>query len=297
MKRLLIYLGLVLSLASASAQEFLTNEDFIFGVGDTDSAAVIALSTSIRVAVTSDITYSVRETKKTISEDFSKNIGLSSSIIITNSRQYIDKNGKYYRYINKKEYLTSKKSDYNKLFNLAISIDKSGVKHEINQILGYYYLAYTIMDEPLMMALCPEESAMLKADIINRAERIYCSKTYGLLVADEKTPGGYYIRLSGGRRDMNESEPATLYGFRYQDGNDWVFPKYYYNSIIKKKTGLSDNDYDMTINRVCRIISNTPRLHYRITYETVYNGRLVEISVPEEWYFKDLVVLNTRNLN
>ena len=96
MKRLLIYLGLVLSLASASAQEFLTNEDFIFGVGDTDSAAVIALSTSIRVAVTSDITYSVRETKKTISEDFSKNIGLSSSIIITNSRQYIDKNGNYY---------------------------------------------------------------------------------------------------------------------------------------------------------------------------------------------------------
>ena len=64
MRELLIYLGVILSLASASAQEFLNNDDYIYGVGATDSAAVVALSTSISVSVKSEINYAICERGK-----------------------------------------------------------------------------------------------------------------------------------------------------------------------------------------------------------------------------------------
>lgn len=296
-KKLLIVIGMVMALVPVSAQEFIANEDYVYGMGVTDSAAVMALSTSISVSVKSEIKYSVEEQKKNISEDFSKKVELSTSIIVKNSRQYIDERGIYYRYINKRAYIEAKKADYDKFSAMAASLDGSGVKHEINRILGCYYLAYESMDEPLIRAVYGNESEMLRNSILDKAKRLYCGKIYGYLVANEKAPGGYFVKVTGGRRDMNEFEPANLFGFRYYQNGEWKTPKYFYSSILIREGKFSNNDNEKIINKYVRIFSDTPYMPYRLTYEMLYNGELMVMPVPEEWYFSNLKINNPRNLN
>ena len=296
MKKLLIVIGLIGALASASAQEFLSSNDYVYGMGTTDNEAVMSLSTSISVAVTSEISYAVREVNKSRSEDFSKNVGLSSSILIPNSKQYIDNRGIYYRFINKREYVENKRAEFNNYYTLALELDGSGVKHELNQRLGYYYLAYQIMNEPLMRALAENESEMLRQDVLKRAEALYTGNEYGVLVANEKTIGGYYVKVSGGRRVMSTFQPADLFGFKFLEDGEWNTAIDYYSSIVTEEAVVSLTDTNNIINKVCRVFSSTPYMPYRINYETVCNGQLVEIPVPEEWHFGGLKVQNPRFL-
>ena len=75
-----IFLALLALETTSGAQVFVNNPDYVYGMGPTDSAAVMSLASTISVRVTSEINYTIIESKGKVDEDFIKTMGLASSI-------------------------------------------------------------------------------------------------------------------------------------------------------------------------------------------------------------------------
>ena len=296
MRGLLIYLGVMLSLASASAQEFLNNDDYIYGVGATDSAAVVALSTSISVSVKSEINYAICERGKSIEESFKKDVNIFSSIVIPNSRQYVGDNGLYYRYINKTEYIQKKESEY---FRYMSAVDemtgnKTRVrkKHEINLILGNYYLAYCSMSEPLIVALLGSVAVTRSENAMYMAKSVYNSHDYGMPCIYCKEFKSYIIYTIGGYEIPETAQPTDMFAFEYFLDGKWVLPVLYSERFPWGSSAHYNTDNDSVPSKMCMVRANSSQLKYRIIYECVNNGTIMKLNVSDEWYFN---IFNVRN--
>ena len=300
MKKFYCILFSLIFVINANSQEFLYNDDYVYGAGITDSAAMVSLASTIKTNIVNEINYTISESNKRITEDYKKDIKLSSSLLIEGAKLYLTGDNKgntiYYRYINRKQYIDNQIDLYNYYLSEIERIKGSNCKHEINLLLGYYYLAYQALDTPLMTAFCGDKYASIKNEIINRASILYVSKEYGYLCLNQKKWYGYTATMAG-RFDVNgDSQPIDLIGFEYFLDNEWKSSDYF-STEAYQEVNISKTPNDNMRYRMCILKSDNSKIRYRKLYETYCYGFYTKIEVPESWYFKELFMGNPNFLN
>jgi hypothetical protein len=300
MKKILLLVIMLGATVICHSQVFLNNSEYIYGVGETDDEALISLSKSVQVSISSEQTYSVSERRGKIKEEYDKISSVSSSINLVSVSNCEVINGHYYRYINKVKYVLDRNEEYfvniQEIERLLSNTTRIREKHEINLILGYYYSAYCAMNDPLAIAFLGH-TALDKANYAKTmAETLYRSRKYGFLSTYWKEPSGYSIDVCSGYDIPDTAQPADLFGFEYLNNGKWENAFIYYDSILLSEGNKSYDDSDETRNKICIVRSSTPVMRYRILYECKEEGRLMKISVPEDWYFADFKTANMRCL-
>lgn len=277
MKKIIVIIFLSIITIFSNAQDFLYNSDYIYGMGQTDSAAVASLSISIGVNFENKVSYSVIEENSQISQKYVKNSSLNYSRFIEGTKTYYD-NGIFYRYLNKREYIDNNISLCKKYERNAELIDTKVVKHGKNIILGYYYKAYEMLNEPLFIALTKGEYESWKQTLKNKAKIVYCSGEYGVFFIQEESFNGYWLESNISSKTMGI--PVCLPAIEYQNNGEWVLPSYYdsYENNVKSKYSYPNDG--INFNR-CFVITKSKNIAYRFLYEDEYG----KINVPEDWYF------------
>jgi len=288
MKKIFVAIFLGIS-ALCYSQDFIDNPDYIYGMGQTDSAAVASLSMSIGVKVENEVSYNIVEEGKQVTTKFFKNSGMSSSRFLNGIKTYYD-NGIYYRYINKKEYINNKIALCEEYESKADMYDSMQIKHRINLTLGYYYKAYTMLNDALFIALTGNRYDSWKETLKLKAKSIYKSGDYGELFLNEKVPNGYGIVTN--RSSKSVGMPSCLFAFEYLDSGVWKTP-YYFKQFGENSGYNYSSPNDKIYFDKCYINSKTNAISYRYIYEDEYG----KINVPDEWYFAIYKIVNIRNLN
>lgn len=288
MRKILVMLFLGISL-SCYSQEFLCNPDYVYGSGVTDSAAVASLSMSIGVKVENEISYTIVEENRQISSKFVKNSGMNFSRFLNGTKSYYD-NGIYYRYINKKEYINERLVFCKEFEQKAEEIDNLQVKHKLNLVLGYYYRAYSMLDDSLFIALTNNTYNSWKESLKHKAESTYTSGDYGNLFFNEKGVNGYWVVSNKSFKSVGL--PVCLFAFEYENNGEWAVPSSYERFSDIKQYAFSTPNDDKFFDR-CFIRSKINAINYRFIYEDEYG----KIDVPDEWYFSTYRIINSRNLN
>lgn len=286
-----IFLALLALETTSGAQVFVNNPDYVYGMGHTDSAAVMSLASTISVRVTSEINYTITESKGKVDEDFIKTMGLASSIDLSDATPfYCD--GVYYRYINKQEYISSRYNDSELYLQQAKQLKGSNIRQELNLVLGNLYLAYHTLDTPLMRAF--EGSRVLRKmeNIKDTAKELYdgAMKYYGYLCFDYKRFGGYMVCLAG------KYKLGEVYDFEYNCGDGWKKPFAYYccpSYGNEQQVGLYDNTLKIDS---CLLKIPSAKALYRIIYKVFEDGVYNKVAVPTEWYFSEKKISNLRFL-
>lgn len=270
------------------SQDFLTNTDYVYGVGVTDSAAVVSLSISIGVQVVSDVEYTIIEQNDSISSSFKKKRGMSYTRFLSDTKSFYE-NGIYYRFINKKEYVDDILKNVNYYVNKAEEIDTSYVKHNINLILGCYYNAYCALNDELFILFTKKQYESFKESFLLKAKLVYSSGLYGSLFLDEKMNYGYIVCTNFCSKTV-EGVRSSLFAFEYNDNGTWMLPTHFsiYQGIKKNYSLPNDN----LLFDSCYISTSNNHITYRILYENEFG----KINVPDEWYFTELKIYNPTNI-
>lgn len=271
------FIFLLLNIASivCSAQAFIDNPDYIYGVGvseneySADSLAMLSLSRAIYTDVVNESTYNVSEFDDKFSEKFTKSVSLNSSIRVDCAKKYVERQfDEYsvYYYINKTDYTEKHLNAYSKYINEASEYEHSKDPHSINLTLGSLYLAYEEVNNPLLNIFCKESNAY-REFAVSEIKRVYdCS---GLILSIRKTFSDRWV-------EVREENKKSLPGFEYRDVNGrWKTPSFFYDEDKNDYTGDRAKYKWALIDSFDRV--------YRFTYEKIVGLTLVKINVPEEF--------------
>lgn len=294
MKKLFLLIILLGTAFVCRSQDFLNNPSFVCGVGATDDEALVSLAKSIQVSISAEQTYRVSEYKNKIEEEFEKTTSVETSLMLEAISRCAVINGTYYRYIDKLSYVNEKEAEYfyniERADKLLSNKTREREKHEVNLLLGHYYNAYSSMSDPLIVAFIGKKATNRANYAKACAETIYMSRRYGWLSTHSKEAGGYSLVVTGGYDIPETAQPADLYGFEYSYNGIWSKATVYFDS----ENIVSDSDFNEYRNKVCRVRSNTPIMEYRILYESLIDGKLTKINVPDNWYFTSMKTANPR---
>lgn len=287
----IIVLG-VMSL-TCYAQDFLHSKDYIYGCGATDDDALISLAKQISAFVETGTVSKIKEINGEVTEEFVKTESVTSNINVTDTEQQYY-GGKYYRYINKSNYINSHLAVYRSYIEQAKEYDGSNKKHELNLILGCYYKAYEAINTPLMEVFSPSVISY-KAELIRRAKTLYNSGKYGILSVNYEHFPGYYVSMSGISDPEDTIQPATLIGFEYKYNGEWLMP-YYMSTVIYQDGDIDAYANDDAKYKMGLVKGNPSHIEYRKLYEEFDGMYYIKISVPDEWYFETRYIDNPRCL-
>lgn len=328
MRNIFIFIFCTLSFVKIQAQDFLKNPEYIYAEGrgqtieDADKVALAALSSTLKVHVNTSSTYKINDENGDLSRYFKQDIQTTSSITLKNCYQYIDNNFtdgyKVYRYINKVEYVKTRKILVKQLlkeFSTPEILDKGTLNNNINLVLGRYYYAYQILDDDLM-SIFDYQNDDIKNSIKQRAlewqNSIQMEETIAMYYdVDMKDVPVYGKDVDFIKRpffDMNyiyiEIRQPNAYNLDFEFWNDDKWSNLYTKSITPS---LGE-----TFSNLCRIkcTSSFPRnkftlnnqgyykevkghkvptlphqLKFRVLFQTVdENGDKIRIDVPDDWY-------------
>ena len=287
MKKLISILFILISFACYS-QEFIGNPAYKYGMGNSDDEALVSLAKTIRASVSSESSHSVYESGKKFGETYSSESKVISSVELRGESLPAKIKGKWYRYINKEEFIDARKRIVMEYLSLADSLRGSGKKHEQNLILGCYYLAYRAIDSDVMDALY-DKNIDTKEYIIRMARESYKLNyaEYGYLAISYSVPSisKTYVSVGAGRLDGYLCQPAPLFGFEYYENGIWKTPNFFMKKVFNLDEGISNVDSDMEIHRSCAINGIKTQFSYRLLHEEYDNGRYIKLNVPDWWYF------------
>lgn len=251
----------------AFGQDFLTNPDYVYGMGiadnieDADEAAFLSLAKTINVNVVSTSTYNAFEDKNGYDENVNKHISVTSSFSAKDAKIFIKKIGDdiyVYRYINHKEYVDTHMEEYNRYMKQVNGFSGS---HDCNKSLGSCYRAYQCLDDEIMDAY-NKGNKTLKENTMNRAKKIY-----------NLMPSHYF---SGAKM---RSSAEFLSGVMYFKNNSWHTPTIFHSDYKDINSTIYGKDYEYAFVNVYE-----PTL-YRFTYEEDTDNGVAVINVEEKWYF------------
>ena len=269
------------------AQDFLCNEDYIYGMGlssseeEASDAAMLALSRTIRTFVVNETEQCVEEENGAIDESYKKKVALLSSIRIYGARKYETfSEGIYtvYYYLNRREYVNNRLDECKKYIAMANHYEQMKDAHRMNLLLGSLYHAYEAVNTDVMAALYPDTEsikehllARMRENSTVKKNNLQASKTthYSCTVSEcngKEVPDFEYVNRAGEFRKPLERVK------RYTNGQ---FPLFYGEDPDIEDVLI---DYVPEKNRLCSI-------HYRLLYEDVIEGEYIRLQVPEEFYF------------
>lgn len=283
----------------AYGQAFKHNPDYIWAVGsgntldEADRYALVELGRTIEANVRSTVRVSrhvVTDGRgRTVSqhEEYSSNSSIDTRVLVKRAKMRVQHRGsivKVYRYINKKEYLAEHAKAYGKLLEYIGTFPKSPQGRDINLLLGAYYRAFIIIDDPLLEIL--DESYTYKKEALKAKAR----KLYGTTCSLSE-----YDPEHLGRVRVNSQKRYCIFAFEYSgdDGKKWRTPIWFHaDKLYANAYGYIDGDYNIVskytscwVQRDFREPKSRTNMIYRILYEALEEGRTVRIDVPDDWYF------------
>ena len=295
MRKLLLVLAFCAVSITVSSQEFLHNEDYVYGMGISgdeyaaEETAMLSLSRALCTKVINETEQYREETDGGIREGFSKNASLSSNITVSGAKKLtMLENGKYvvYCYINKAEYVSERISQYTTYINLAKEMEISSHPHSLNLALGSLYRAYTCVDTDIMSILCPQAIAM-KKHALEKMQKLY--GTGGPLTAYRLTWYSMEVRQDGS--PWPKFFPVAA--FEYAHNGKWVYSPLRIKGYREK--GSLPISEDQQAENV--VIQYKPAadpgikyIQYRWLYEELVNDEIIRIDVPESFYFSERVI-------
>lgn len=284
MKKFIIILFVLLPALNVCGQEFLNNDNYIYGEGigvtqkEADDNALLAFARTLCTQITSIATHITKEENSVVNEYFKKDIRIDNSMIGTDLLQHIlieDNYFRVYRYINKQQYIDKCLKEYNAQLDKIPVYCKTGGPHVYNFIMGAYYLAYKALDNAIMDVINPANLEM-KVDMKKRAEEYY----HKFAKIDF---------LDGTKRTIITTTSGTsgLYGFQYSFFEDfWEVPNCFF--VNKKEMWKASPIPKNEIFECCRVRDTRWSIGIRIrcTYEVpLKNNEVCILNVPDDWYF------------
>lgn len=299
MARKLILILSCLYCTLSYGQAFKHNPDYIWAVGsgntldEADRNALVELGRTIEAEVHSSVSikrHVVTDGRgRTISqrEEYSSNSTIDSRVLVKRAKMRVQhRAGSFtvYRYINRKEYLTEHAKAYGKLLDYIETLPQRPEGRQINLLLGAYYRAFSIIDDPLLEIL--DESYTYKKEALKAKAR----KVYGTTCTLHE-----FDRQNLGWISVNSKERRCIYAFEYSGdgGQKWRTPiSFRADKSDSSGDGRMDGDYDIVskytlcwVQRDFREPKTRKDMIYRILYEAQEEGRTVRIDVPDDWYF------------
>ena len=298
MKRLLV-IYLLIAPYIVSAQVFLNNPDYIYGEGrgvtieDADKKAFEALTSSLRVDVRVNTTLELNDHNGAVNREYDANINTQTTLRLTGIKQYIDNSFtdgvRVYRYFNAREYVFDHKQKAASYLQLAKDgFYGSQVKGTINLSLGYYYLAYQVLNDEVL-SLLDGDNEIDKAQIMHNIKSIIQD------VEIEYRPASLYNYdwsdvLNKPTRPSYDSENlhvsayfrgAAMYrfDFQYWDGVKWS-DDYKWN----ERGDIAE------IKCTALLPRNILNLRYRVNFQIIGDkGEKINLPVPNSFYIMKVV--------
>ena len=311
MKNIIYILLLLINLNILKAQEFIINNNYVYGEGfgntieEADKNALNSLANSIKVNVQSYSEYNIHMNEYDVKKTYSERILTFTNIIIKDSHIKIIKTSddcfKIYRYIDKKAYVEERLNKIN-----DILYKHKNYARTINLMLGEYYYAYKIYDDQLMALFYPQsipKKEELKKKAINLQKCISVEETSKLYfnIRNESIPlyGIDYQSIDNECFDLNNFYFRVIGPYAYGAnieiyiGNKWS--KNYSKSIENYSCPLYRVKCDLSLPRN-KFSKSKNILLYRVTFEIIddFNNKL-EINVPNDWYFVNNIVMASPN--
>lgn len=279
MKKILLCLLLAVTLVPVQAQEFLTNGNYIYGIGShrheavADSLALLSFVRCVGVDVKNNITHEITDNGRIVTEFFKRNTQIISGLKVSGLKKYEERvRGKYtvYYYINKKEYVDSILREYKRNIIMASAYKAETASHSKNLALGSFYLAWKAINADLFKAVYPDFE-LLKSYVLTEIKDLYENMGYLL--------SARYIGANGepsNRMLVRDENAKALPGFEYLSHNGvWTAPRGFLNEDCRVCTDREKVRW--------AYVDNTNR-EFHFLYETVTDNGIVKIEVPDEFY-------------
>lgn len=257
-------------------QVFLDSPDYVYGCASdadeekADNAALICFSKSICVNIVNNVSHTISEENRTVSESFVKETSVNTDLFLNGGwlKKYVTyDNGLFtvYYYLNKKEYIEKCLSEYDKNMKIGDSYIDSDTYHSVNLMIGHYYLAYEIAGEKMFNALYSDAwklekkafDTLVHAYAWNMRHLFTCEGTY--IWAGTQYVNGYVPGFEYMNKDGEYVEPIDFVDNR---GNHCTAEKAVWARIDTKDT------------------------IYRFTFEVETDYGIMKLYIPDGFYDK-----------